>query len=109
MSQLHTMFFPCPIPSTASPRPRTRAKRVAIRLGGKRTRVWWTTNRSIDNCRVGCDLAGWHFRHKAILNTHVLDHAMFFCFEIAPTYVCIGNRWLMKEVIGEGEGKKANA
>ncbi len=30
------MFFPRPIPSTASPRPRTRAKRVAIRLGGKR-------------------------------------------------------------------------
>ncbi len=36
MYRLRTAFFPRPILSAASPRPRTRAKRAAIRLEGKR-------------------------------------------------------------------------
>ena len=57
---------PRPILPAACPQPRTRAKRFAIRLKKKKTRVWWTINRSIDNCQMGCLLAENRLRRDAL-------------------------------------------
>jgi hypothetical protein len=69
VSRLRTVIFPRPIIPGAISQPRTRAKRVAIRVKMK-MRVWWTINRSIDNCRMRDSLAENMRRPRHISSHH---------------------------------------